>query len=672
MAYGLCLPSPVQALIDFLSQHPALALAAVFAASLLESVAVIGTIVPGSSVVVAAGILIGLQALDPWWAAGVAVMGATLGDGFSYWLGRSYPEKLRAWWPLSTHPELLARGETYFEERGGASVFLGRFLGPVRAIVPVVAGMSGMPMLRFTVVNVLSAIAWSAAHLLPGALFGASLQLAGAVSSRLLILLVGMVAVLWLSTALLRLTHRRAWPVVGRQRDRLVVWARDKPGVLPRVILSLLDPTRPESLGLLITALVLLGGAWIFLGITEDVMSGDPLVQFDQVVFTALQKLRTGTVDDVMIAATELGSAMVAIAVISAVSAVLAWKRCWRTLAYWLTAVGFAQALVWILKMTLERARPMAMYTGADRFSFPSGHAASSIVLYGFLAFLLSRQKKPRIRSTIMLLAAGLVGLIAFSRLYLGAHWLSDVLASLSLGTAWVALLSIAYTQHARTEHLPAHAMSIAALVSMILAGIAVVVTHHAADVVRYAPRQATSSDLLVDWRVNGWLSLPARRSEMDGDHEEPLSVQWAGTENEIVQALEAGGWRRPPSWTLRTTLVWLLPSTTIGQLPMLVKLHQGKSPTMSFERELSPSLRLAIRIWPTSNRIGVPNDLPVALWIGMVTHERLEHPAGMATLARTDQNFGVPTAQLAQFLQTQGVDINTKRRGTTVVLLLH
>jgi muconolactone delta-isomerase len=75
----------------------------------------------------------------------------------------------------------------------------------------------------------------------------------------------------------------------------------------------------------------------------------------------------------------------------------LAWKRCWRTLAYWLTAVGFAQALVWTLKMTLERARPMAMYDGADRFSFPSGHAASSIVLYGFLAFLLAHGKSPKI-----------------------------------------------------------------------------------------------------------------------------------------------------------------------------------------------------------------------------------------------------------------------------------
>lgn len=661
----------MQALIDFLSQHPALAVGVVFAASLLESVAVIGTVVPGSTVVVAAGILIGLQALDPWWVAGVAVIGATLGDGFSFWLGHRYHERLRAWWPLRAHPQLFARGQAYFAKHGGKSVFLGRFLGPVRAIVPVVAGMSGMPVLRFTVVNVLSAIAWSAAHLLPGALFGASLQLAGAVSSRLLILLAGVAVVAWLCTALLRLAHRSAWPIVSRQRDRIVAWAGPRAGVLPRIILSLLDPARPESLGLLIAALMLLGGAWMFLGILEDVVSGDPLVQFDHAMFTALQKLRTGLVDDVMIAATELGSAIVAIAVIAAVSVVLACKRCWRTLAYWLTAVGFAQALVWILKMTLERARPLAMYGGADRFSFPSGHAASSIVLYGFLAFLLAHGQRPKVRWAITLLAAGLVGLIAFSRLYLGAHWLSDVLASLSFGTAWVALLSIAYLQHVRTERLPARALAFSALGALLLAGTAVVVTHRAADAARYAPHLATTSNLLADWRRAGWQQLPARRTEVDGDHEEPLSVQWAGTADQVVQTLEAGGWRRPPPWTLQTTLLWLLPSTSAGQLPVLAKFHRGEAPAMSFERELNLSLRLVIRFWPTSYQVGAANDRPVALWIGMVTLERLEHPAGMATLATTDQDFATSTAQLAQSLQVQGRHLDIKRRNAAAVLLV-
>ena len=212
----------MQALIEALSQHPTLALGAVFAGALLESVAVVGFVVPGSLMVFGGGVLIGLQVLGPGWTALAAIAGAALGDGFNYWLGRHYQDRLRHVWPLRNYPELLDRGQAYFVQNGGKSVFLGRFIGPLRAIVPVVAGMSNMSVLRFTVLNILSAVAWAVTHLLPGALFGASLQLAGAVSSRLLALLAGLVLAVWMTTVLLRLAQRATVPLLSHQRDRVV------------------------------------------------------------------------------------------------------------------------------------------------------------------------------------------------------------------------------------------------------------------------------------------------------------------------------------------------------------------------------------------------------------------------------------------------------------------
>ena len=639
----------MQALIDALSQYPMLALGVVFAAALLESVAVIGTVVPGSSVVVIGGVLVGLAVLDPWWTALAAVTGATLGDGMSYWLGRHYHGRLLGMWPLKKYPALFEQAQAYFARNGGKSVFLGRFLGPVRAIVPVIAGMSDMPVLPFTLMNVLSAIVWAGLHLLPGALLGASLQLAGAVSSRLLILLLGVALTIWLATVLFRLAQRRVWPLVSQLRY----------------------PTRAESPGLLIAALLLLGGAGLFLGILEDVVSNDPLVQFDHIVFSTLQNLRTAWADEVMIIATELGSAMVAVTVIAAVSVLLALKRCWRTLAYWLAAVGFAQALVWMLKLTLGRNRPIAMYGGIDQLSFPSGHAASSVVLYGFLAVLLARGKSPSVRWSIAAVAALLVGLISFSRLYLGAHWLSDVLASLSLGTSWVALLSIAYLQHVRGERLPTRALLLTALAALVLAGSGVVATHRAADLVQYAPRQAEATLLLADWQSQGWLRLPTHRTEVDGDHEEPLSLQWVSTADRIGQVLAADGWRPPPSWTSRTALLWLLPATPIGQLPVLTKFHQGEPPTLSFEREIDPSQRLVIRLWRTSYRASTASDPAAPLWIGLVTRERLTRPAGFITLAKTDRDFVTPTAQLANRLRSHSTALDVRHRDKLSVLLV-
>ena len=96
--------SHLQALITYFSAHPHSALAVVFAASLLESLAVIGTVIPGSSIVFIGGVLIGLNALNPWWTAAMAVSGAILGDGLSYGLGHHYHEKIRALWPMKNHP----------------------------------------------------------------------------------------------------------------------------------------------------------------------------------------------------------------------------------------------------------------------------------------------------------------------------------------------------------------------------------------------------------------------------------------------------------------------------------------------------------------------------------------------------------------------------------------
>ena len=663
--------SHLQALIAYFSGHPSLAVGAVFAAALLEALAVVGGVIPGSSIVFVGGVLVGLKALDPWWTVTAAVSGAILGDGISYWLGRHHHERIRSMWPLRTHPEVFERGQAYFAKNGGKSVFLGRFLGPIRAIVPVVAGMSHMPARQFYVVNVLSAFAWAAVHIFPGVLFGASLQLAGAVSSRLVILLVLVAAIVWALGWLVRRAHGRAWPFAKRQRDRMVRWAQAKSGPLPHVVLSLFDPARPESPALLTAAVLLLAGAWVFLGVLQDIVSNDPLMQVDHAVFAALGTWRVGWADDVMVAATELGSAGVAVPVIAAVSVLLALKRCWRTLAYWLTAVGFAQLLVWTLKMALRRARPTELYTGFEQFAFPSGHVASTIVVYGFLAFLLARGKPANMRMSVSLLAALAILLVSLSRLYLGVHWLSDVLGSLSLGTAWVALLSMAYTQHVRNERLPARALSLTALGTFAVVGTLYVSAHHKEDVAWYAPRSSTSPALLANWQTEGWQQLPAARTEIGGDAEEPLSVQWAASSDQIAAALATGAWRTPAPWASSAALLWLLPSTSIGQLPVLPKYHGGEPQRLEFEKVLDDTRRLVIRLWATSYVVDAGTGQRRPLWSGMVSIERLERPGNLITLANTSKDFDTPVKLLAQTVGGQQLPMVIRLRGDLPVLLV-
>ena len=661
--------SHLQSLIAQLAAHPHAALAAVFAAAALEALAVVGTFIPGSTVVFAGGALVALGALDPWLAAGAAVAGAVLGDGLSYWLGRRYHERIALLWPLRSHPDILARGRAYFAERGGRSVFLGRFLPPVRAIVPVVAGMSDMPARRFFAMNALSAVAWAAAHLVPGMLFGASLGLAGAVSSRLIVLILAVAAFLWLSARVARFVIGYGWPRLRRLRHGIVRAARRRNGLPARIALSLLDPSRKESPALLAGALLLGAAAWLFLGILEDVASGDPLVQADRSVYAILQGLRTGWGDTLMVAVTELGGAAVTFAVVAAGAAALAITRRWRTLAYWLSGAGFAEVLVQLLKLTLGRHRPVeALYNGNEAFSFPSGHATMSIVVYGFLAFLLARGRPPATRIIVSVTTAAAIAAIAFSRLYLGAHWFSDVAAGMSLGLAWVALLAIAYTHHVREERLPAAWLLGGGAAALIAIGVPYTASHLSSDLERYAYRAKVRVLSAAGWRAEGWRRLPAYRAELAGEREEPLSVQWAGTGEAIAASLAREGWKRPPPWRSKAALLWLVPSTTIGELPVLPKLDRGEPPRLTFIRRVDARTRYVLRLWPA--RYALADGDPAPLWVGMATVEHLRNFAGLS-LAGTAPDFDAPLRVLDAGAGADGVAVAMRGTSDRSVVLL-
>jgi undecaprenyl-diphosphatase len=432
-------------MLDWVAQHPHLAGIAILLVSAAESLALVGLFIPGTVVMFGVGALAGKGVLDLWATLAWAAAGAVVGDGLSYWLGYRYRERLREFWPFSRYPALLQKGEAFFLQHGGKSVLLGRFVGPVRPVVPVVAGMLGMSPARFYVVNVLSALGWAPAYILPGVAFGAALSLAAAVSMRLALLMVVLVAILWSVAAGTRLAAAWLKPRLEHILARLDYWAAVPGRPARKLAAALLDPTHPESGALALFAGLLIGAAWVFMAVLEDMFTRDPLVRADSSVYHLLQGLRTPAGDAVMIALTELGDAEVTVPLIAAVLGWLLWSRSWRAAAYWLAAVAFGFGLTLALKAGVQLPRPAPVYAGLSRFAFPSGHAAMSVVVYGFLGVLIGRGAAPRARLALASSTILLVSLIAFSRLYLGAHWLSDVLGGLAFGTAWVALLAIAY-----------------------------------------------------------------------------------------------------------------------------------------------------------------------------------------------------------------------------------
>jgi membrane protein DedA with SNARE-associated domain len=153
-------------------QHAQFAGPAVFFIALAESLAVVGMIVPGVAMMFGAGALVGSGALPFGPICAYAVAGAIAGDGLSFWVGRHYRDRLASLWPFTRYPGMIEHGVAFFRRYGGLSVLFGRFVGPVRAVIPLVAGMLAMPFERFLLVNVISALLWGPAYLLPGMVFG--------------------------------------------------------------------------------------------------------------------------------------------------------------------------------------------------------------------------------------------------------------------------------------------------------------------------------------------------------------------------------------------------------------------------------------------------------------------------------------------------------------------
>jgi membrane protein DedA with SNARE-associated domain len=155
-------------IVDFVRLHEAWAAPIVFGLAFGESLAFISLLVPAWGALVAIGYLIGPSGINFWpvWAA--ASLGAALGDWLSYWIGVKLGPPVAHVWPLSRHPDLLPRGERFMARWGVLGIFIGRFFGPLRAAVPLVAGIFAMPFWRFQLANFSSAFVWAAVLLTLG------------------------------------------------------------------------------------------------------------------------------------------------------------------------------------------------------------------------------------------------------------------------------------------------------------------------------------------------------------------------------------------------------------------------------------------------------------------------------------------------------------------------
>jgi membrane-associated phospholipid phosphatase len=277
-------------------------------------------------------------------------------------------------------------------------------------------------------------------------------------------LLLGALLVLALLALLLRrwaLRHEAGLRQAGTRflQRPTVRWLRLRLAPQLAFIQARLTPGGYLGLQLTLGALLLLGASWLFGGIAEDVLTGDPLTLVDLQVAQWFHAHTTAPITRAMLVVTHLHDPNSMLAAVLLLALGLAWRRDW----YWLIAVGLSvplgMGLNVLMKYAFQRARPsfdepLLLLT---TYSFPSGHVAGATLFYGVLAALLvTRVVKWRWRLLIVLTALFMVVLVALTRVYLGVHYLSDVLAAFAEAVAWLALCLTGlhtYWQHARSRH---------------------------------------------------------------------------------------------------------------------------------------------------------------------------------------------------------------------------
>jgi undecaprenyl-diphosphatase len=435
-----------------------LALVVVFAVPALESSAFVGFVFPGEIVLLLGGVLAqrGEIPLPAVLALGFA--GAVLGDSVGYLVGRRWGRQmLDGTLGRLIRREHFDRAERYLAERGGRAVFLGRFTAALRVMVPGAAGMARMRYPRFLGYNVAGAAGWVPLSVLLGYLGGRSWQHVEHIASRVGLGILGLIVLLYVGGALLRRARRTSatspadWLAGRTLVERACArFPRTTGWVGHRV-----DPRRRRGLPATVAAAVVFVTTWTFFGVTEDVSSRNGLARDDPGVHAWVVAHRTHPLDVTFGYVTHLGSNAVLVPLLVVVVGVVAWRRRqWAPVLGTAIVYGGAVALHSAVALWMQRPRPPAAdwIAPASGWSYTSGHATQAVAGWGAIVLVSFAYARRGVRLAVAGVSVVVVALVVVSRVYLGVHWLTDVLGGATMSAALVAGWSLVWLVWPRAD----------------------------------------------------------------------------------------------------------------------------------------------------------------------------------------------------------------------------
>jgi membrane protein DedA with SNARE-associated domain/membrane-associated phospholipid phosphatase len=597
--------------------HPNWAGLVVFLIALGESIPILGTIVPGSIVMTAIGTLIGAGILPFYVSLALASLGAFVGDSAGFMVGYTLKENIARIWPFKQRRHWLDKCQLFFKKHGRKSIFIARFIGPVRAFAPITAGAMQMKPLHFYCVDFVSAILWALVYMLPGILIGAfSLDLPPDLALHFIWwLLLGLAAIV-IITWVIKIISLHIADVLNYSLNQL--WRRGLRSPNFHFITKLLRHynTRHPS-GQLGNFFSLLFCFAAFLYIALHIRNHGSINELNMHAYHFFRSLRNLPTDKIMLGLSFCGSSHILLVPIVAAFVWLGYKRCWRAMIHWAGLIVISFGAITLLKPFVHSARPPGLAVAVDStvYSFPSGHVTLAVAIFGFIAYLVASRFPPKIRWQCYLIASIAVLLEMIARLYLGAHWFTDLLGSMFLGLCCLLIIVISY-QRNRAQRIQPVGFLLAFIIALALSWTVAFQTKFDKEIANYQPVWSKKIISMHKWWKDDGKDYPFFQVNRFGQPIHALNLQWAGDIETITKTLTKNGWHKPIPFSWVTAIQHPELSHKYA-LHIKTALFRDRKPNIILIKPISDGRTLLLRLWETGIQF---EHSPKLLWAGALT----------------------------------------------------
>lgn len=382
----------------------------VFIISFLESFAIVGLLVPGSVILSAIGVLIGADKLPLYSTLIFASLGAFVGDLVSFLLGYIYNDKIKIMWPFNIYPQIYSKGTFFIQKHGRKSIFLARFIGPIRPVVPLVAGILKMPLQRFLIVDLIAAFIWAPLYIFSGIIIAylSSYIFNNNVES----LAITLIIVLILAWGIFFITMRRFDAQVKRYIRSIKIhfkMALNEHNNMLLFIWSII------SLAIFVALL-----SYIVINGQKNVLN----TLFEREILSLFKPIPVILIKYI----TLLGDKFVIVPFFFAIFSFFIFQKKYILSLLWFMNGFFLGSMTWIIKRFIKIYRP-ELTNNNELFSYPSAHVVLFTGIIGYLIYIIRPKRKILTWGLFIMTSC----ILSLSRIYLEFHWVTDILGSLCL-----------------------------------------------------------------------------------------------------------------------------------------------------------------------------------------------------------------------------------------------